>query len=90
MAVKHQQELQQFVFEQNGVQAKLQYQRLQSTDAGSDWVDFYHTFVPETLRGGGVAAQLTSVGVQWAEAEGLRIRASCSYVSRFLQRRAEK
>ena len=90
MQVVHQIEQQQFVLEQDGVQAKLQYQRLQATYAGADWVDFYHTFVPETLRGGGVAAQLTSAGVQWAEERGLRIRASCTYVARFLQRRTEK
>lgn len=90
MAVKHQQELQQFVLEQQGATAVLRYQRLTATDGGVDWIDFYHTFVPEALRGGGVAAQITSAGVQWAEAEGFRIRASCSYVARFLQRRAEK
>ena len=49
-------------------------------------VDFFHTLVPEALRGDGIAAQLTTVAVAWAETEAMPIQASCSYVAAWLAR----
>lgn len=47
-------------------------------------VNFHRTFVPETLRGRGVAEILVGAALAWARDAGLRIEASCWYVQRFL------
>ena len=64
-------------------QAYLSYR----LDESSQSVDFVSTFVPPSLRGGGLAAQLVDVGFAWADAAGLSITASCWYADRALQRR---
>ncbi|QIR15983.1 GNAT family N-acetyltransferase [Shewanella aestuarii] len=48
-------------------------------------VDFHHTFVPPSLRGQGIAEKLVRSGLAWAKAEQLTIKASCSYVQKFLK-----
>lgn len=47
-------------------------------------VDFFSTFVPESQRGQGLAAQLTKVALKWADQQHLRINASCWYVAKNL------
>ena len=54
--------------------------------AGSE-VDFYTTFVPDSLRGQGIAAQLVESGFAWADEQGLKIKASCWYAAKKLERR---
>lgn len=48
-------------------------------------VDFHHTFVPPSMRGQGIAEKLVRSGLAWATAEQLTIKASCSYVQKFLK-----
>jgi hypothetical protein len=48
-------------------------------------INFHHTYVPEKLRGQGVAETLVRAGLGWARLEGLCIEASCWYVQRFLR-----
>lgn len=82
MQVQHLPEQQQFVMENQTEQAILQYRV--GMGAQGAWVDFYHTFVPPSLRGQGVAAVLTAAGLTWAQQQNLRVVASCSYVARYL------
>lgn len=49
-----------------------------------------HTFVPPTLRGGGVAAQLVRAALAEAREQGWKVRSECSYVTVFLQRYREE
>jgi uncharacterized protein len=49
----------------------------------------HRTFVPESLRGGGVAGVLTRAALAWARAEGLTVEPACGYVDVFLRRHAE-
>lgn len=69
-----------FVSRHGNHEAVLDYRLL--ADGG---INFYHTYVPETLRGQGVAEALVRAGLAWACKEGLRIEASCWYVQRFLR-----
>ena len=46
-----------------------------------DLIDMHHTGVPRALEGRGIAAAL-----DWAAAEGLKVRPSCSYVRVYMQR----
>ncbi len=48
-------------------------------------INFIHTYVPEPLRGQGIAEKLVRTGLAWARAEGYEIQASCWYVRRFLR-----
>lgn len=68
-----------FRLTENGVNAELLYLML-----GRNTVDFYRTFVPVEWRGQGLAEQLVRCGLNWANAEGHEILASCWYVQRVL------
>jgi hypothetical protein len=77
----HQPELHRFVVRIDGDEAVLEYRLL--PDHG---IDFTRTFVPEALRGGGVAEKLVRTGIAWARDQDYVMQASCWYVTRFLKR----
>lgn len=77
----HQPERKHFIVQLGGEEAVLEY-RLPQQGA----VDFCRTFVPEGMRGQGVAGALVAEGIGWARAHGLSITASCSYVRKWLER----
>jgi uncharacterized protein len=49
----------------------------------------YHTEVPETLEGRGVAARMTQAALEFARAESLQIEPRCPYTAAFLQKHPE-
>ncbi|MFD1261846.1 GNAT family N-acetyltransferase [Entomomonas asaccharolytica] len=52
---------------------------------GDRTIDCYRTFVPETLRGKGIAAKLTNAVLDYAEQNSLKIIPTCSYVEKYMQ-----
>jgi len=48
-----------------------------------------HTEVPRALEGRGIAAALVQAALDWARAEGLKVRPLCSYVASYMRRHAE-
>jgi predicted GNAT family acetyltransferase len=80
LEVDHQPEHFRFVSMVEGQEARLEYQLL--TRNG---IDFTYTFVPEKLRGHGIAEKLVRTGLVWAREQGYAIEASCWYVRRFLK-----
>lgn len=48
-----------------------------------------HTEVPSAAQGRGVAAALVKATLDWARAEGLRVRPLCSYVAAYMRRHPE-
>lgn len=48
-----------------------------------------HTVVPAALQGRGIAALLVQAALDWARAEGVKVRPVCSYVASYMQRRPE-
>ncbi|WP_445781121.1 GNAT family N-acetyltransferase [Shewanella sp.] len=76
--VEHQAEQQRFVVKTQGAEAMLEYHL-----AGQN-IDFHHTFVPQQLRGQGIAEKLVRTGLAWAKSNDFNINASCSYVVKFL------
>ncbi|MFY0663203.1 MAG: N-acetyltransferase [Natronospirillum sp.] len=76
----HESEQQRFVIRTEAGDAVLEYQRT------GEAVDFVRTFVPDSLRGRGLAEQLVRAGLAWARAEQLTMTASCWYVDKWLQR----
>ncbi len=59
---------------------------LEYESTGPREVTFTHTFVPPSLRGRGLAEKLVQSGLAWAQQESLDVKASCSYVARYLER----
>ena len=56
-------------------------------DLGKQTLDIYRTFVPNALRGRGIAAALTEQALAYAEDAGYSVIPSCSYVERYMVRR---
>ena len=80
VAVEHDLKNMRFVAVVDGDECDLQY-RLRPGEAV-----FVHTGVPHRLRGRGIAAQLVRCGLDWADAQGLRVVPACSYVQTYLRR----
>ena len=75
---------QRFVATVNGQEAVLRYRRT------GDTLDFYQTYVPETLRGQGLAEQLCKAAFEYAKTHQLRVIPTCSYISgAYLKRHPE-
>ena len=80
MNIVHQPEHNRFISVIGNQQARLEYQLMPRQG-----IDFTFTFVPESLRGQGVAEKLVRTGLAWAREQGYEIEASCWYVRRFLR-----
>jgi predicted GNAT family acetyltransferase len=77
--VRHEPQKQRFVTVVDGHESIADY-RL----SGSQ-IDFNHTFVPDALRGRGIAEKLVREALAWARQEDYQIQASCWYVKKFLK-----
>ena len=82
LSIRHDQACKQFEVTVDGCRAYLSYM-----DLGKQTIDIYRTFVPDALRGRGVAAALTEQALQYAEDKGYKVIPSCSYVERYMERR---
>ena len=76
--ISHQEDQQRFLVSIDDHDAVLEYQRQ------GDKIDFVRTFVPDELRGQGIAGRLVRHGLAWARSQQLTISASCWYVQKFL------
>jgi predicted GNAT family acetyltransferase len=56
--------------------------------ADGSW-DFQHTFVPEELRGHGVAEEVIGYALDEARRQGHRVVATCPFVRAFVERHPE-
>ena len=81
--VQHDPEGKQFSVIVDGARAYLAYM-----DLGKKTLDIYRTFVPNALRGKGLAAKLTEHALRYAEDEGYTVLPSCSYVEWYMDRQS--
>lgn len=81
ITIQHDLAEKQFYVTIDGSRAYLAYM-----DLGRKTLDIYRTFVPNALRGKGLAAKLTERALQFANEEGYQVIPSCSYVERYMQR----
>ncbi|WP_295461686.1 GNAT family N-acetyltransferase [uncultured Pseudomonas sp.] len=84
LQVEHDEANHQFHLSVDGQRAYLAYM-----DLGKQTMDFYRTFVPDALRGRGLAARLTEHALNYAESRGYSVIPSCSYVEHYLERRGQ-
>lgn len=85
LSIHHDQASHQFVTTVDGDRAYLAYM-----DLGKQTLDMYRTFVPDALRGRGIAGVLAQHALEYAEREGYSVIPSCSYVERYIERNRPK
>lgn len=83
--IVHDPENKQFYLVEKGARAYLAYM-----DLGKQTMDIYRTFVPDMLRGQGIAARLTEHALQYARHRGYTVIPSCSYVERYMEQEAQR
>ena len=81
--IEHQPEQKLFKTEVEGRTAFVQYRLL------NGGLDIIHTIVPRPLEGQGIAAALVKAAYDYAVANGLKPKATCSYAVAWLQRHPE-
>lgn len=81
--VVHNAEAHRFELIANGYLCKIDYRRI------AGMLDLYHTEVPAALEGQGLASRLARAAFAHARSEGVRVRASCSYVRIWAHRHPE-
>jgi len=67
----------------DGHEAHIQY------DHSGDVYNLKHTFVPEELRGHGVAEELVRTSLDQIKAQGAKFLPTCPFVQAFLKRHPE-
>ncbi len=67
-----------------GQEAYLRY-----APAGEGVLDYASTFVPESLRGRGIASAIVRQALDYARADGYRVIPSCWFVRDFLAKHPE-
>ena len=82
--IRHEPAAQRFVARTAGFEAVLQYDTL-----NAKLLDYHHTFVPPSLRGGGIASQLTDYALAYARDNGMQVRPTCPFVARYMARHPE-
>lgn len=82
--VEHDETGQKFYIDYGDDEAVLGYTRV------NDILDIHHTFVPESMRGKGIAEKLAQAAFEHAEKNGLKIIATCPYIrDTFLKKHPE-
>lgn len=79
--IEHNVEKQCFSTLVDGYQSVLEYRTV-----GENSIDMHHTFVPDELRGKGIAALLAKEALAYAKQQHLKVIPSCSYIAVYLQR----
>ena len=81
--VRHNDKTGEFYIETDGGRATLNYLR------EGDALNFHHTFVPEALRGKGIAQKVVAAGFDYARKNKLKIIPTCPYVQRLMAKNPE-
>lgn len=82
--VHHDTERKRFVLTIDGAEAELNYR-----DVDPATLDYYRTFVPTPMRGGGIASKLTAHALQYARERGLKIIPTCPFIVTYVDRHPE-
>jgi uncharacterized protein len=79
-AIKHDEKNGEFYLLTSDGRALLSYTR------DGDVLDFHHTFVPDELRGQGIAQKLVEAGFEYVKKNNLKVFPSCPYVLRVVSK----
>jgi len=82
--IKHDGKGQKFFIVINGKECNLKYEKL------SDQIfEVKQMFVPKNLRGQGIAGRIAEYCLNFAKANFIKIKTSCSYIHDFIEKRKE-
>ncbi|MBI9073390.1 MAG: N-acetyltransferase [Melioribacteraceae bacterium] len=84
MDVLHDKENNRFVYSVDNIEAQLKYH-----DLGNNTLEYYSTFVPNELRGQGIAGKLVKFAADYAKENGIKVVPTCSFVVKFYERNPE-
>lgn len=84
MNVVHKPDEWRFVLEVDGGEAELLY-----APVGDTILDFNHTYVPPSMRGGGAGGKVVRAALDFAREKGYTVRPTCSFVRAFVERHPE-
>ncbi len=84
LEIRHNEAAQRFEARVEGWLCRADYRRV------DDVLHLVHTEVPPALEGRGIAAHLVKEALDFAEAQGLKVRPRCSYVLAYLRRHPER
>lgn len=68
----------------DGSEARLTY-----SEAPGGVLVYESTFVPPTMRGGGIAGKITRFALEWARENGKKVRPVCPYIVSYLEKHPE-
>jgi len=83
MEILHDIQKQKFYVVVDGLESHLEYVKMENV------LNLIHTYVPDALRGKGIAGEVVKAALTYAEENELKIIPSCSYVSAYIQRHKE-
>jgi predicted GNAT family acetyltransferase len=81
--IQHDLKNQKFFIVIDEYEAVLEYRKQDSE------LEYYHTFVPEALRGKGLAEKLVTAALEYAKQNNFSVKPTCSYVARYISRHQE-
>jgi hypothetical protein len=84
MQIEHQPDRQRFAINVDDHEAELDYER------DGDVLVITHTGVPAAIGGRGIAGLLVQAAVDFARANGLRVRPACSYAASWMERHRDE
>jgi len=83
MEILHDIQKQKFYVVVDGLESHLEYVKMENV------LNLIHTYVPDALRGKGIAGEVVKAALTYAEENELKIIPSCSYVVAYIQRHKE-
>lgn len=82
--VHHDPEQGKFYVREDGKEALMSYKTMED-----NLLVYNHTYVPQELRGKGLAGKVVKTALEYARAEGYKVVPGCSYVRNYLERHPE-
>ena len=82
--IQHDVNQQHFFVKINNDMCQLNYRKI-----SADTLEYYRTFIPEGLRGRGIAGDITKFALQYALDNHYFVIASCTYVKVYIQKHPE-
>jgi uncharacterized protein len=84
LAVHHDEKAKKYYAVVDGLESVCEY-----SEAAEGTLTFWHTFVPEALRGRGIADELVRQALDDVLAKGTKVIPSCWFVRAYIQRHAK-
>jgi len=82
--IRHEPAARRFAADVDGAEAFISYR-----ERPGRVLDFKHTYVPPTARGGGIASQLAAHALTFAGDGGYKVVPSCPFVAVYIERHPE-